>query len=147
MAYSLPGAHGRRIFLAVLNPRLRRLFTRAIEPPVATADRDEFDPTVAVDQSTGRVWLCFYLSSSGRRTLATYSCTSSRDGGSRWSRVTSAASVPSDETQAGAYNNGLASEYAAYNGLVAAGGRAHPVWTDTRRLRELGEEIYTTTLR
>ena len=37
-------------------------------------------------------------------------------------------------------------EYGDYEGLAVAAGVAHPVWTDTRRLRTLREEVYTTTL-
>ena len=37
-------------------------------------------------------------------------------------------------------------EYGDYEGLAVAAGVAHPVWTDTRRLRTLSEEVYTTTL-
>ncbi len=37
-------------------------------------------------------------------------------------------------------------EYGDYEGLAVAGGVAHPIWTDTRRLRTLAEEVYTTTL-
>jgi hypothetical protein len=47
------------------------------------------------------------------------------------------ASVHSDETQAGAR------QYGYYEGLAVANGVAHPMWTDTRRLAELQEEIYT----
>ena len=53
-----------------------------------------------------------------------------------------AASVPSDETQPGADLR----QYGDYEGLVVANGVAHPIWTDSRHLRTLQEEIYTTVL-
>jgi hypothetical protein len=49
------------------------------------------------------------------------------------------ANVASDETQKGAH----ASEYGDYQGLAAASGVAHPIWTDSRDLSRLKEEIYT----
>jgi hypothetical protein len=147
-AYSLPSNRGRLVHLTVLDQTDHGLFSRSFTRPQRAGSRDEFDPTVAVDQSSGTVWLCFYLTAAGaNRARATYSCTHSSDGGATWVPVAPVASVPSDETQPGAFNNGLASEYAAYNGLAAADGTAHPIWTDTRRLQTLKEEIFTTTLR
>ena len=59
-----------------------------------------------------------------------------------------AATIPSNERAPGAdsINGGLRREYGDYEGLAAAGGVAHPIWTDTRRLRTLREEVFTTTL-
>jgi hypothetical protein len=37
-------------------------------------------------------------------------------------------------------------QYGDYEGLVVAGGVAHPIWTDARDLRTRGEEIYTRAL-
>jgi len=77
------------------------------------------------------------------RFSAVYSCTRSADGGRSWSKVVRAASVASDETgrRAGPL------QYGDYDGLAAAGGIAHPIWTDSRRLARLSEEIYTAALR
>ncbi len=102
------------------------------------ATSDQFWPQSAVDQSTGTLWLCFYDSAGDRgRTKVYYSCSASRDGGQTWERVVRAATAASDETQPGAH------QYGYYEGLAAAGGVAHPIWTDTRDLRKLSEEIYT----
>ena len=94
------------------------------------------------------LWACFYdTRADRRRRLAWYSCTRSRDGGARWAAPLRVASVPSNETQRGAdKGGGLNREYGDYEGLAVAGGVAHPIWTDTRRLRTLAEEVYTTTL-
>jgi hypothetical protein len=151
-AYSKPTRRGRRVYVIVLASDLRPLFTRAVAG-VQAGTFDEFNPTVAVDQSNGGAWVCFYVTGSGkRRTYATYSCSTSFTGGSIWTRRRAAASVPSNETQRGAYrgilgNPGIDREYGAYEGVVAARGVAHPIWTDTRRLKMLGEEIYTATLK
>jgi hypothetical protein len=50
--------------------------------------------------------------------------------------------VPSDETVPGALGH-----YGYHQGVAALRGVAHPIWTDTRDLADLSEEIYTTTLR
>jgi hypothetical protein len=142
-ASSLPSSNGRRISVTVLNSTLHRLFKRQVGPPAK--NRDAFNVTVGVDQGKGTVWLCYYLTGTGRRrALATYSCSTSRDGGSHWSKPRAVASVPSNEAQRGGFRtrNGVDSEYASYEGLAVGHGVAFPVWTDTRKLRQLGEEIY-----
>src|SRR5205807_515579 len=85
------------------------------------------NPIVSVDTSGGRT-----------RTKAFFSCAVSRNGGSTWTRPVRVASAASDETQPGAR------QYGYYQGLAVANGVAHPIWTDTRRLAERQEEIYTT---
>jgi hypothetical protein len=54
-----------------------------------------------------------------------------------------AASKPSDETQTASNPFG----YGEAEGLVAADGIAHPLWTDTRRALDAAEEMYTATIR
>jgi hypothetical protein len=99
---------------------------------------DQFWPQSAVDRSDGSLWLCFYDTHGDRTgTKAFFSCALSRNGGKTWTRPVRVASAPSDETQPGAR------QYGYYQGLVVANGVAHPVWTDTRRLATLNEEIYT----
>jgi len=112
---------------------------RLVAPTPAATRSDEFWAQSAVDQSTGALWMCFY-DTAGDPTArkAKYACTVSRDGGRSWSRLVAAASVFSDETQKGA-----AFEYGYYQGLAVAHGVAHPIWTDTRKLATLNEEIYT----
>jgi hypothetical protein len=127
-------------------------FDRTLRPvteegtPVAPAPRsvrpDQFWPASAVDPSTGAVWVCFYETGDRARKKAFYACTVSRDGGATWARRVRAASIASDETQPGADLR----QYGDYQGLAVANGVAHPIWTDSRHLRTLGEEIYTTRL-
>jgi hypothetical protein len=103
---------------------------------------DQFWAQSAVDRSDGALWLCFYdTSGDPARKRAHYTCTVSTDGGADWARPVRAASVDSDETQRGA-----SYQYGYYQGLAAANGVAHPIWTDTRQLDDLGEEIYTAAL-
>ena len=99
---------------------------------------DQFWPQSAVDHSDGSVWLCFYdTHGDPNRTKAYFSCTVSTSGGKTWSRAARVASASSDEAQPGAL------QYGYYQGLAVANGVAHPMWTDTRRLAKLQEEIYT----
>jgi hypothetical protein len=76
-----------------------------------------------------------------------FTCADSRDGGHTFDARRAAASVDSDETGALAAHGYSGREYGDYEGLVASNGTAHAFWTDSRDLRELGEEIYTTTLK
>jgi hypothetical protein len=128
-------------------------FDRALRPireegtPVAPAPRsvrpDQFWPAAAVDASDGAVWVCFYdTGGDPARKQAFYSCSVSRDGGATWAPRVHAASVASDETQPGADLR----QYGDYEGLAVANGVAHPIWTDSRDLPTLAEEIYTTRL-
>jgi Neuraminidase (sialidase) len=99
---------------------------------------DQFWAQSAVDRSDGSVWLCFYDTAGDRtRTRTFFSCAVSGDGGGTWTRPVRVASASSDETLPGAR------QYGYYQGLAVANGVAHPMWTDTRRLDELQEEIYT----
>ena len=142
------GNQGVRV--AILDSRLKTLagypLTR-LGVPVAlirrTARRDQFWPQSAVDPSTGTVWACFYdTKGDPERKRAHYSCTVSVNGGTRWARSVPVASVASDATQEGADPR----EYGDYEGLAVANGVAHPIWTDTRDLATLHEEIYTARL-
>jgi len=118
-------------------PLLRR--HRVVTEPPGRPRSDQFWPQSAVDRSDGSLWLCFYDTFGDRtRTKAFFSCAVSGNGGSTWTRPVRVASAASDETQPGAR------QYGYYQGLAVANGVAHPIWTDTRRLAELQEEIYTT---
>lgn len=129
------------VFVAGYDAQLRPV--AAFPLRIGAAERaasDQFWPTAALDSSTGRLALCFYATGGGSaRTRATFSCALSDPAGRRWSRAVKVASVPSDETRPGATEFG----YGDYEGLVVAGGIAHPMWTDSRNLRMSGEEIYT----
>ena len=114
-----------------------------IAPVSASVNADQFWPASAVDPKTGYLWACFYdTRGDPKRKSAFFSCTFSRDGGIHWARPIHAATVPSNETRRGAD----AHEYGDYEGLAAANGTAHPIWTDSRDLATRAEEIYSTSL-
>lgn len=133
--------------VAVFDARLRPLVAdpetregRPIAPNSAARGADQFWPQSAVDPATGVVWACFYDTlGDPQRRQASYACTASRDGGRTWHEPVRAATVASDETQPNATGH-----YGYYQGVAAANGVAHPIWTDTRDLETMGEEIYTT---
>jgi hypothetical protein len=135
--------------IAVFNPQLRRIAPhpdtregRPVAPASAARGADQFWPQSAVDASNGTVWMCFYDTlGDPQNKRAFYSCTISRNGGRTWRRAVRAASVPSDETVPGALGH-----YGYHQGVAAGRGVAHPIWTDTRELVDLSEEIYTTSL-
>lgn len=136
--------------VTVFNSRLRALAgypvhktALLIAPTPKSENADQFWPASAVDPSTGALWACFYdTRGDSKRTSTFYTCTVSDDGGRTWAPPIHAATVASDETQPGADTH----EYGDYEGLAVAGGVAHPIWTDSRNLADLGEEIYTTSL-
>jgi len=137
------------IFVTSLDSRLRVVGGSASSPPPVPVapppgtDRtrpERFWPASAVDPSSGALWICFYdTTGDPSRKRVHYTCIVSRDGGKRWAKPVRAASVPSDETQPGADPR----QYGDYEGLAVANGVAHPIWTDSRDLATLGEEIYT----
>ena len=137
-------------YITVFDAELRRLSASVgryegppVAPPLGDARADQFWPQSAVDVTTGAVWVCFYdTRGDPERKRVLYSCTISRDGGETWAQPLPAASAASDETQPGADVR----EFGDYEGLTVAGGVAHPIWTDTRDLATLAEEIYTTSL-
>jgi len=105
--------------------------------------RDEFMSASALDDR-GRLWVCYYDTALDRtRQTARYTCTASADGGVSFATPRAVATVASNETKRPA----LDFQYGDYQGLVVAGGTAHPIWTDGRDLGAgAGEEIYTSTL-
>ena len=118
-----------------------------VNPPDGRTPSDQFWPASAVDQSTGWLWLCFYdTSGDSARIRAFYSCTASADGGKTWAKPVRAADVASNETRPGAAKGERGREYGDYEGIAVADGIAHPIWTDSRKLATLREEIYTTRL-
>ncbi len=123
-------------------PDLSTQVSRTVHPVGAMADR--FLPTATVDALTGALWVCYYdTSGDPRRRRATFTCTSSADGGVTWAAPRRAASTASDVSTSSVPRFG----WGDYEGVAALAGSAHPIWTDTRRMRSYGEEIYTTTLR
>jgi hypothetical protein len=133
------------VFLAAFDRQLRPLAgIRRVNPPDGATPSDQFLPVSAIDTSDGRLWVCFYDTSGDRRRVrARFSCSVSATGGKTWSPIVPAASVASDEAAPGARREFA---YGDFEGLAVADGVAHPIWTDTRDLARLGEEIYTTTL-
>jgi len=112
---------------------------RRLGPPDAHPS-DQFLPVAAYDRSEGDLWGCYYdTAGDPRRRSVWFTCTRSHDDGAHWSPPVRAASKPSDETQTASDPFG----YGEAAGLVAAGGVAHPLWTDTRRALDAAEEIYT----
>jgi hypothetical protein len=105
--------------------------------------RDQFTPASTIDRATGDLWVCFYDTTGDEtRKHAWFTCTVSNDGGRTWAPPVHAASARSNETRFSADADG----YGDVQAVVAAGGTAHPVWTDSRKLQN-SEEIYTARLR
>jgi hypothetical protein len=115
---------------------------RRIGPPDAKPS-DQFDAALAVDASTGDLWAC-YEDTFGDpyRRQAWPTCTLSRDAGRRWAGPVRVAAKSSDETETAAVIYGYGSV-----AVAAADGDAHVMWTDTRKLLKLDEEIYAATVR
>jgi hypothetical protein len=137
------------VHVKVFDSRLRTVVSRRdgagvpVAPKPVAVRPDQFWPASAVDSSTGALWVCYYDTSGDQaRKKAFYSCTVSHNGGRTWAAPVQAASVASDETQPDANLR----QYGDYQGLAVANGVAHPIWTDSRDLATLGEEIYTTAL-
>jgi hypothetical protein len=155
VSYAKTGINGDAgVFVNIFDSRLRDISpVRDFAPGVSVAPTsgklperrhpDQFWPQSAVDPSSGVLWVCFYDTwGDPKFTHAFYSCAVSRTGGRTFSRLVKAASVASDETQAGADPH----EYGDYEGLAVANGVAHPIWTDSRDLAARAEEIYATRL-
>jgi hypothetical protein len=122
----------------VVTDRTLRVITAARRLSAVTTRADRFIPTVAFD---GRdLWACYYDTlGDPQRRRAWYTCTLSRDDARSWARPVHAASAASDEAQTAASPVG----YGDVQGLVAGGGVAHPLWTDTRKILANGEDLYT----
>jgi hypothetical protein len=136
------------VYLAVFDPELKPLLgigkPNQVDPPGDFKGPDAFLPTSTVDPKTGRLWVCYYESGRGPlRETARYTCTVSSDGGESWLAPRRVARVASNETVTRANrDNG----YGDYEGVAALGGVAHAIWTDSRQLRRLREEVYTARL-
>ena len=145
VAYSEPEANKTQgVYVIRADARLRMSSRpHRLGPPDAKRS-DQFLPVAAYDRSTGDLWGCYYDTAGDPRRRSTwFTCTRSRDDGAHWAPPLRAASERSDETQTASDPLG----YGDAEGLVAADGVAHPVWTDTRRALDLNEEIFTATIR
>ena len=149
VSYAAAGSNGSEdVFVAALNSGLEPVAPAPTRVTPREARRaDQFWPASAVDAARGTLWVCFYdTRADPRRVRAHYSCTASVDGARTFARPVRAASVASDATQRGSERGRGAREYGDYQGVAAVNGVAHPIWTDTRRMARLHEEIYTATL-
>jgi ABC-type dipeptide/oligopeptide/nickel transport system permease subunit len=112
---------------------------------------DRFWPASAYDAARGRLWVCFYdTSGDPSREQAWYSCTHS-DGGRTWSEPVRAAREPANAEvlweDARVYSFGDVIGFGGYTAVAAAGGKAHPLWIDTRDLGGRKQEVFGATLR
>jgi hypothetical protein len=133
------------VHLAVFTPTLQMIkgFPRRVNPSDGRMPSDQFLPAIAVDQSSGDVWICYYdTRGDPSRRRAWFTCTASVDGGKTFLPPLHAATVASNET----LKLGDPFEYGEYAGVAATNGIAHPIWTDSRDLDVQAEEIYTTKL-
>jgi hypothetical protein len=127
---------------AVLDRALRPVRMSRVGP-ADDGPADQFTPTSTIDRSNGDLWACFYDTTGDEtRKHAWFTCTVSADEGRTWAPPVRAANVRSNETRFSSVDDG----YGDVQSVVAAGGVAHPLWTDSRRLED-SEEIYTTRLR
>jgi hypothetical protein len=142
---SFADRHGKRTnaYVLTLASDLTPLGRPRAVVPAPRRPADRFLPAIAVDRTTGDVWECFYATDGSRvLTRARWSCTVSQDGGSTWSAPVRAASAFSDLRKG---HGGDAFNFGDYEGVAAADGAAHPVWTDGR-IRTRRADIWTATL-
>ena len=125
------------IHVANLDRQLRRLRDTTLG--------EGFLAVPAYDRGTDTLWVCWYATTD--KVHMRYSCTPSHDSGRSFEKPRAAASLDSDETGPLAAHGYGGREYGDYEGLAVSHGVAHAFWTDSRDLAELGEEVYTTTLR
>ncbi len=151
VTYSAPGADGyeQDVFVASYDASLAPLLgprtgaRKQVSPPDRGFASDQFMPAAAIDRSSGRLWVCWYDSGgdrSGRRVR--FTCSASADGGATWTGPVGAASATSNMT----VRRASSFQFGDYQGLAVANGVAHPIWTDSRALGTLQEEIFTTVL-
>jgi hypothetical protein len=141
-------ARGRRnqlgVYARTFNSMLkRRSAPVGIRPPQRRLRSDQFMPVATADLHRRLVWACWYdTRGDPTRRSVLFTCSASRDG-RRWAKALPVASVRLDESRPPADDF----QYGDYEGLtVGIDGVAHPVWTDSRDLAMLREEIYTTSL-
>ena len=134
--------------VGVFDLDLQRL--RLVAPPGGEA-ADRFWPASSFDATTGLLWVCFYdTSGDPSREQAWYVCTHSRDGRT-WSTPVRAAPDSSNAEvlweDARVYAYGDIIGFGGNTAVAAAGGKAHPLWIDTRNLQRREQEVFGATLR
>ncbi len=156
------GATGTDIFLSSSDDR-----GATWSAPVPVTDRlpfavDRFNHWLSVDPVTGDVNVAFYDTrndTTGLRYMTDYYLARSTDGGATFEPNVRVSDVSSNEHDCGgtypcsAINYG--NQYGDYEGLVAYGGVAHPIWTDSRiNQQSLGcswapamEEVFTASVK
>jgi hypothetical protein len=112
---------------------------KAINNP--SSKNDQFNPWLALDESTGLLGLMYYDSVGGARTSVNIFFQSSANGGTTWSSPVRVSSASSDDED---FND--PNQFGDYNALSGASGTFFPSWTD-RRDPNGKEEIWTAPIR
>jgi len=150
VTYGVNGADRTQdVAVAAFDRSLRPVWRGPIGPVKKKAD--QFWPASAVDQSTGKLWACYYdTSGDSARQHAWFVCASSVDG-KHWTEPVRAA-APSQspdvlwqDATIGGYGDSAA--YGGYPGVAAAAGVVHPLWIDTRDVGGNREEVFASNIR
>jgi hypothetical protein len=107
-----------------------------------TALNDQFNPWLAVDETSGRIGIMYYdtVADSGRKKTDVWYQTSADDGVT-FSAALKVTTAQTDETVSGADSG---NQYGDYNGLAGNANTFFPSWTDRRNAAK--EEVWTAAL-
>ena len=103
---------------------------------------DQFNPWLAVDETTGNLAIMYYDSAGETRNMTNVWAQASLDDGATWSAAYRVSSEPTDESIGLANGN----QYGDYNGLSGHAGTFFPSWTDRRNPGPGREQIWTAPL-
>ncbi len=109
---------------------------------------DKFNQWLAVDSSDGSVNVAYYDTGTHGATATRFTLARSTNGGRTYA-ASPIANATTDESCCAPSVDGF-NQYGDYEGLAAAGGVLHPVWTDRRQdviSRGLREEVFSATLK
>jgi hypothetical protein len=125
-----------------------------IDNPVKVNDDgpgiNQFFPWISIDDSDGSVEVAFYDRRDDNGQLINMYLARSTNGGNSYNanvRVSSSGSNPRIQANVGALPSGSRIGIGDYIGLAASGGKAHLLWTDTRRDKQeifYGKVSFTT---
>jgi hypothetical protein len=101
---------------------------------------DQFNPWLAVDETTGNLAIMYYDSAGETRNVTNVWAQASLDDGTTWSAPYRVTSEPTDESIGMANGN----QYGDYNGLSGYAGTFFPSWTDRRKTGH--EQVWTAPL-
>jgi hypothetical protein len=101
---------------------------------------DQFNPWLAVDETTGNLVIMYYDTTGETRNVTNVWAQASLDDGGTWSAPYRVTSEPTDESIGMANGN----QYGDYNGLSGYAGTFFPSWTDRRHPGR--EEVWTAPL-